>query len=193
MCLCVYSLGLKFERWISAKRISQGLSESKFSNLSKKCYFILATFNLGLKFKNYNFSKCTYQRGKFSNLRQRCYFVLITAFSALNIGLSHVTCYLVSIALILRYRFAKNCTNPWAQLPIIAISLRGTHKYRWVFQCYVCVCYLPYLALPLTFNNVFEAVKTMRSWRELAPGLMGWYASQIKEKLFLRRGSLYIG
>ena len=50
----------------------------------------------------------------------------------------------------------------------------------------VCECYLPYPALPLTFNNVFEAVKTMRSWRELAQWLMGWAdykGSKGREKL----------
>ena len=29
-------------------------------------------------------------------------------------------------------------------------------------------------ALPLTFDNVFEVVKTVRNWREVAKGLMGW-------------------
>jgi hypothetical protein len=38
----------------------------------------------------------------------------------------------------------------------------------------VCECCLPYPALPLTFNNVFEAVKTVKRWRELAWWLMGW-------------------
>jgi hypothetical protein len=38
-----------------------------------------------------------------------------------------------------------------------------------------CECCPPYPALPLTFDNVFEAVKTVRlSWRELAQWLMGW-------------------
>ena len=32
-----------------------------------------------------------------------------------------------------------------------------------------------YLAPPLTFDNVLEAVKTVRSWRELAKKLMGWH------------------
>ena len=32
-------------------------------------------------------------------------------------------------------------------------------------------------APPLTFDNVFEMVKTVRSWRELAQWLMGWYDS----------------
>ena len=37
-------------------------------------------------------------------------------------------------------------------------------------------CCLPYPALPLTLDNVFEAVKTVRlSWRELAEELLGWY------------------
>ena len=36
-------------------------------------------------------------------------------------------------------------------------------------------CCLPYPALPLTLNNVFEAVKTVRlSWRRLARELLGW-------------------
>jgi hypothetical protein len=41
----------------------------------------------------------------------------------------------------------------------------------------VCV---PYPALPLTVDNAFEAVKTVRSWKELADWLMFWYD---KEKL----------
>ena len=37
-------------------------------------------------------------------------------------------------------------------------------------------CCLPYPALPLTLNNVFEAVKTVRvSWKELAEVLLNWY------------------
>jgi hypothetical protein len=37
------------------------------------------------------------------------------------------------------------------------------------------LCCLPYPALPLTVDNVFEAVKTARlRWRELAEELMGW-------------------
>jgi hypothetical protein len=39
----------------------------------------------------------------------------------------------------------------------------------------VCECCLPYPALPLTVDNVFEVVKTVRSWRELAKGLLFWY------------------
>ena len=36
-------------------------------------------------------------------------------------------------------------------------------------------CYLTYSALPLTFDNAFEVVKTVRlSWRELAKELLGW-------------------
>ena len=36
-------------------------------------------------------------------------------------------------------------------------------------------CCLHYPVPPLTFDNVFEAVKTVRlSWRELAKDLMGW-------------------
>ena len=31
----------------------------------------------------------------------------------------------------------------------------------------------PYTAPPLTFENVFEAVKRVRSWRELGGGLLG--------------------
>jgi hypothetical protein len=39
----------------------------------------------------------------------------------------------------------------------------------------ICECCPPYPALPLTIDNVFEAVKTVRmSWRELAGWLMGW-------------------
>jgi hypothetical protein len=42
----------------------------------------------------------------------------------------------------------------------------------------VCECGLLYPALPLTVDNVFEAVKTVRmSWRVLARWLMGWYDS----------------
>ena len=37
--------------------------------------------------------------------------------------------------------------------------------------------YSTYPAPPLTFDNVFEVVKTVRSWRELARKLMGWYDS----------------
>jgi hypothetical protein len=32
----------------------------------------------------------------------------------------------------------------------------------------------PFPALPLTVDTVFEAVKTVRSWRELAKWLMDW-------------------
>jgi hypothetical protein len=39
------SLGLKFESYVSAKCISQCLSGSTFSNLSERCYFVLATEN----------------------------------------------------------------------------------------------------------------------------------------------------
>ena len=40
---------------------------------------------------------------------------------------------------------------------------------------FVMECCLPYPALPLTFDNVFEVVKTVRlSWRELARALLGW-------------------
>jgi hypothetical protein len=35
----------------------------------------------------------------------------------------------------------------------------------------------PYPALPLTVDHVFEAVKTVTSWRKLAQWLMGWYSS----------------
>jgi uncharacterized protein YheU (UPF0270 family) len=48
-------------------------------------------------------------------------------------------------------------------------------------------CCLPYPALPLTFDNVFEAVKTVRlSWRDLAYWLVGWHdykGSEDREKL----------
>ena len=41
---------------------------------------------------------------------------------------------------------------------------------------FVLECCLPYPALPLTFDNVFEVVKTMRlSWREVARELLRWY------------------
>ena len=43
-------------------------------------------------------------------------------------------------------------------------------------QCFIEVrkrSFELYPALSLTFNNVFEAVKTVRSWRELARWLMG--------------------
>jgi hypothetical protein len=35
----------------------------------------------------------------------------------------------------------------------------------------------------LTFDNIFEAVKTVRSWRKLAEWLMGWYGRKGAEKL----------
>ena len=39
----------------------------------------------------------------------------------------------------------------------------------------VLECCLPYPALPLTLNNVFDAVKTVRlSWKKLAKELLGW-------------------
>ena len=38
----------------------------------------------------------------------------------------------------------------------------------------ITICFAPYPAPPLTLDNVFVAVKTVRSWRELAKGLMGW-------------------
>ena len=34
---------------------------------------------------------------------------------------------------------------------------------------------LPYPVPPLTLNTVFEAVKRVRNWRELAKELMNWY------------------
>ena len=38
----------------------------------------------------------------------------------------------------------------------------------------VCECCLPYPALPLTIDNVYEVVKTVRiSWRKLARELLG--------------------
>ena len=41
---------------------------------------------------------------------------------------------------------------------------------------FVLECCLPYPALPLTFDNAFEVVKTVRlSRRELARELLGWY------------------
>ena len=47
----------------------------------------------------------------------------------------------------------------------------GKHE----FFVYVLECCLPYPALPLTLDNVFGVVKTVRlSWRELAGVLFGW-------------------
>ena len=48
-------------------------------------------------------------------------------------------------------------------------------------------CYLDYpihAALPLTVDNVFEAVKAVRRtrWRELAQCLMGWYDSYVDDR-----------
>ena len=43
--------------------------------------------------------------------------------------------------------------------------------------------YSTYPAPPLTFDNVFEAVKTVRSWKELTGVLMGWYDSDDEKKL----------
>ena len=40
-----------------------------------------------------------------------------------------------------------------------------------------------YPAPPLTMDTVFEVVKTVRSWRGLAEGLMGWYDYDSQEKL----------
>ena len=41
---------------------------------------------------------------------------------------------------------------------------------------FVLECCLPYPALPLTFDNVFEAVKTVRlNWKKLAKELLCWY------------------
>ena len=36
-----------------------------------------------------------------------------------------------------------------------------------------CIPFYP--ALPLTFDNVFEVVKTVRKWRKLAEKLMDWF------------------
>ena len=47
-------------------------------------------------------------------------------------------------------------------------------------------CCLPYPALPLTFDNVFEAVKTVRlTWRRLARELLDWndYSDDDRKKL----------
>ena len=43
----------------------------------------------------------------------------------------------------------------------------------------------PNPAPPLTLDAIFEAVKTVRSWRELAKGLMDWYdwSDEDQEKL----------
>ena len=52
---------------------------------------------------------------------------------------------------------------------------------------FVLECCLPrYPALPLTLDNVFEVIKTVRlSWRELARKLLGWhhYSSDDRKKL----------
>jgi hypothetical protein len=46
------------------------------------------------------------------------------------------------------------------------------------------LCSSPYPALPLTVDNIFEAVKTIRlSWRKLARWLMGWVFSDDRKKL----------
>ena len=45
--------------------------------------------------------------------------------------------------------------------------------------------YSTYPAPPLTFDNVFEVVKTVNSrlsWRRLAEELMGWYGSDERNK-----------
>ena len=42
--------------------------------------------------------------------------------------------------------------------------------------------FLPYPAPPLTLDAVLEAVKGVRSWRELAEGLMGWYSWRDEDK-----------
>ena len=43
--------------------------------------------------------------------------------------------------------------------------------------------YCTYPALPLTFDNVFDVVKTVRlSWRRLAEVLMGWYDWDDKDR-----------
>ena len=48
----------------------------------------------------------------------------------------------------------------------------------------VCECCLPYPALPLTFDSVFEVVKTVRlSWRDLAKELMGRFSAKGRKKL----------
>ena len=43
--------------------------------------------------------------------------------------------------------------------------------------------YCTYLAPPLTFDNVFEVMKTVRDWGWLAEELMGWYGSEGQKKL----------
>ena len=43
--------------------------------------------------------------------------------------------------------------------------------------------YSTYPAPPLTFDNVFEVVKIVRSWRDLAQWVMGWYYSDGQKKL----------
>jgi hypothetical protein len=56
---------------------------------------------------------------------------------------------------------------------------RPVRVYRWEIMTSFCVCecFPPCPALPLTFDNVYEVVKTVRSWRELAKGLLRWYDS----------------
>ena len=51
--------------------------------------------------------------------------------------------------------------------------------YRWRNEPFVFVNVVyPYPALPLTIDNVYEAVKTVKmSWRELARWLLCWYDS----------------
>ena len=49
--------------------------------------------------------------------------------------------------------------------------------------------YSTYPAPPLTLNNVFEAVKTVRRWRELAWRLMGWYDSEKLDAIQRQRTS----
>ena len=46
----------------------------------------------------------------------------------------------------------------------------------------LCDCCLPYPAPPLTFDNVFEVVKTVRSWRELGEWLLGYMYSVIQSQ-----------
>ena len=56
--------------------------------------------------------------------------------------------------------------------------------YRWGKLTFcVCECCLPYPAPPLTLNNVFEVVKTVRlSWRDLAEWLLVWYDSNSDDR-----------
>ena len=62
----------------------------------------------------------------------------------------------------------------------MCVYLGKSNLFLFVPEC------LPYPALPLTFDNVFEVVKTVRlSWKELAEELLDWddRFSDIRKKL----------